>query len=137
LTRDGRLHEIGLHRGGMVVCAGEGIERYDAPSLRTFLRECVRAHMPVYALGTATWLLADAGVLGNSRCTIHWGKMAAFSETHYDLDIDDALFVRDGQFTTCAGEFAAFDLAVELIRDRHGSELVRDICQHLTADRWR
>lgn len=133
----GRPYQGGPYTGSIVVCAGEGVERHNSDSLRAFLRGCVRANMPLYALGTATWLLADAGVLGNSRCTIHWGRMAALSETYYDLDIDDALFVRDGQFTTCAGELATFDLAVDLIRERSSGELVRDICQHLTADRWR
>jgi transcriptional regulator GlxA family with amidase domain len=137
VTGEVRPHQGGSHACSVVVCAGEGVERHNSDSVRAFLRGCVRSHMPVYALGTATWLLADAGLLGNSRCTIHWGKMAALSEIYYDLDIDDALFVRDGQFTTCAGELAAFDLAVDLIHARCSVELIRDICQHLTADRWR
>lgn len=130
-----KVHALDL-QGGVVVCAGEGVERHGSRHLRAFLRNCVRRSVPVYALGTATWLLADAGVLGSSRCTIHWGKMAALSELYSDLDVDDALFVRDGQFVTCAGELAAFDLAIDLIRERRG-DLVGDICRHLTADRWR
>ncbi|MER9707573.1 GlxA family transcriptional regulator [Mesorhizobium sp. M0204] len=124
-------------RGGILLCAGEGVEGHSSRGLRAFLRDCARSRVPVYALGTATWLLADAGVLGNSRCTIHWGKMAALSETYYDLNIDDVLFVRGGQFVTCAGELAAFDLAIDVIEDSCSDDLVRDICQHLTADRWR
>ncbi len=123
-------------QGGVVVCAGEGVEHHGSRQLRAFLRNCVRQNVQVYALGTATWLLAGAGVLGSSRCTIHWGKMAALSEIYSNLDVDDALFVRDGQFVTCAGELAAFDLAIDLIRQRRG-DLIGDICRHLTADRWR
>lgn len=123
--------------GGVVVCADEGAERHRSPRLRAFLRDCARRGLPIYALGAATWLLADADLLRSARCTIHWGKMAALSETFYDLAVDDALFVRDKQFVTCAGELAAFDLAVDLIHDRCGRELARDICRHVMADRWR
>lgn len=41
------------------------------------------------------------------------------------LRLANALFVQGRQFTTCAGEFAAFDLAVDLIQDHCGGELVR------------
>lgn len=121
----------------LMIFAGEGVERHNSDNLRALLRRCVRAHVPVYALGTATWLLADAGVLSETRCTIHWGKIAALSETFYNLAIDDALFVRDKHIVTCAGGFSAFDLAMALVEERHGAELVRNICQQITADRWR
>ncbi|WP_406873616.1 GlxA family transcriptional regulator [Aminobacter sp. P9b] len=121
----------------LMICAGDGVERQGEPRLRAVLRRCARASVQIYALGTAAWLLADAALLGDARCTIHWGRMAALSETFADLAIHDALFVRDGRIVTCAGGFAAFDLAAELIQERCGAQLVRDICQHLTADRWR
>ncbi|MEO5325630.1 GlxA family transcriptional regulator [Mesorhizobium sp. CC13] len=119
------------------ICAGEGVERHSSHELRALLRRAARAQLPIQALGTATWLLADAGLLSEARCTIHWTKMAALSETFYDLATDDALFVRDGQIVTCAGELAAFDLAIDLVQERCGAELARSICQHVTADRWR
>nr|WMC99177.1 GlxA family transcriptional regulator [Aminobacter aminovorans] len=121
----------------VLVCAGEGVEQHATCELLSFLRRIHRAAVPIYALGTATWLLADAGLLDEARCTIHWGKMAALYETFYGLAIDDALFVRDGSIVTCAGAFAGFDLAMELVGQHGDVELVRTICQHLAADRWR
>lgn len=121
----------------LVLCAGEGIENVNVPSLRGILRRFVRTKVPILALGTATWLLADAAVLDQTRCTIHWGWMAALSETFEGLAVADALFVRDGQIVTCAGEFAAFDLAVELVQQHGGAGLASRICQHVGADRWR
>jgi len=121
----------------VLVCAGEGVEHHATCELRHFLRRIHRAAVPIYALGTATWLLADARLLDEARCTIHWGKMAALYETFYGLAIDDALFVRDGSIVTCAGAFAGFDLAMELVGQFGDIELVRSICRHLAADRWR
>lgn len=121
----------------VLVCAGEGVEQFSTSELRSFLRRIHRAAVPIYALGTATWLLADAQLLDEARCTIHWGRMAALYETFYGLAIDDALFVRDGSIVTCAGGLAAFDLAMELVGEHCDVELARSICQHLAADRWR
>jgi len=124
-------------RTSLVICAGNGVENHAKTALRGFLRRCDRTNVAIYALGTATWLLADAAVLRGGRCTIHWSRMAALSETFRDLTVDDALFVRDGHIVTCAGDFAAFDLAIDLINERGGANLVNSICQHVTADRSR
>jgi transcriptional regulator GlxA family with amidase domain len=121
----------------LMMFAGDGVRHHSTDSLRALLRHSVRTHIPIYALGTATWLLADAGVLDEVRCTIHWGTMAALSETFYGLAIDDALFVRDGHIVTCAGGLSAFDLAMALVEERSGAGLVRNICQHVVADRSR
>lgn len=127
-----------LHpHASLVLCAGENVERLADAAVRGTLRQLLRAKVPIYALGTATWLLADAAVLHNTRCTIHWGRMAALSEQFEDLSVDDALFVRDGQIVTCAGKFAAFDLAIDLVQQRGGTDLASSICQHVAADRWR
>lgn len=37
---------------------------------------------------------------------------------------------------TCAGEFAAFDLAISSVEDRCGVDVARSVCRFLTADRW-
>lgn len=124
-------------RPAFLISAGEGVERHGTPQLHAFLRNALRSRVAIYALGTATWLLADAGLLADRRSTIHWSKLAAFAENFYDIEIDDALFVRDRQIVTCAGDFAAFDLAIDLVQQHCDTELARSICQHLTADRWR
>lgn len=124
-------------RTSLVICASEGVENQGKPALRSFLRRCSRAKVAIYALGTAAWLLADAAILRDARCTIHWARMAALSETFENLTVDDALFVRDGHIVTCAGDFAAFDLAIDLVREKGGGELANYLCQYVTADRWR
>lgn len=134
----GAIHDQAFGPGSvLMLCAGDGVEGQNLPALRAFLRRSARTGIQIYALDTAAWLLADASLLDDVRCTIHWGRRAALSETFADLAVDDALFVRDGRFTTCAGGFATFDLAAELIHRHGGVQLARDVCQHLIADRWR
>jgi len=140
LEVDGTLDvwDAGGEHAALVLIGGDHIEQQTSPRLNAFLRKQARRNVPIYALGTATWVLAEAGLLHNgARCTIHWSKLAALSENFRDLVAEDVLFVQHGNLTTCAGEFAAFDLAVEIIEERLGSDLACRVCEQLTADRWR
>lgn len=122
----------------LVLVGGDQAEDAPSPQLRAFLRRQVRSNIPIYAMGTATWLLAEAGVLrSGARCTIHWTKLAALSETFHDLIVEDVLFSQEGNIVTCAGGFAAFDLATDIVLEHCGSDLAHRICQQVIADRWR
>ncbi|SJM36036.1 hypothetical protein [Mesorhizobium delmotii] len=48
--------------------------------------------------------------------------------------IRDAVFVKDGQFSTCAGKLAAFDLAVDLIASHVGGFTAQEVCRYATVD---
>ncbi|WP_095090597.1 GlxA family transcriptional regulator [Mesorhizobium sophorae] len=121
-----------------VIIGGERIEEQKSPLLTALLRVKIHRKLPICAIGTAAWLLADAAILRSGmRCTIHWSKLSAFAEKFPDLVAEDCLFVQDGSVTTCAGGFAAFDLAAEIIHLKRGEDLARWICAQLTADRVR
>ncbi|MER9178424.1 GlxA family transcriptional regulator [Mesorhizobium sp. M0955] len=137
LNEEARLLKSKRLPEGIVVCAGERIDHYRSASLVSLLRLCARRNVRLYGLGTGAWVLAAAGLLSDTRCTIHWDAMAAFSETFEDLKLTDALFVEQKGIVTCAGEFAAFDLAVSSIEHRCGADVARSVCRFLTADRWR
>ncbi|RWE19828.1 MAG: GlxA family transcriptional regulator [Mesorhizobium sp.] len=121
----------------VIVCAGERVEKQPSTALSKILRLCKRHGVPITALGTATWLLADSGLLENSACTIHWDKRAALCEKFDSLQVTDRLFVRDTHIVTCAGEFASFDLVMELITESLGRDTALAVCRHTTAGHWR
>ncbi|MEI9425587.1 AraC family transcriptional regulator [Mesorhizobium sp. Cs1299R1N1] len=122
VTIDDLASHLDDHRPGqLAVVAGEPVERQLTPQLNGFLRLMARRGVAISAFGTATWLLAQTGLLTGTRCTIHWSRLAAFSEVFNQPRIRDSLFVKDGQFSTCAGELAAFDLAVDLIATQAGA----------------
>ncbi|RWI86573.1 MAG: GlxA family transcriptional regulator [Mesorhizobium sp.] len=121
-----------------VIIGGERAEASRSEPIYSLVRALQRRRIPIYAIGTATWLLAEAGILrAGTRCTIHWRRLAALTESFPDLIAEDCLFISDGSITTCAGEFAAFDLAVKIVQSVGGQELARSVCGQLTADRFR
>lgn len=121
----------------VVLVSGSDVENQVSPELSGAIRICRRQGIPIVALGTATWLLAAMGALHGATCTIHWEKMAAFAETFDGPKIIDSIYADDGGITSCAGEFAAFDLAVGLIAKKLGSRVAEDVCSRAITDRPR
>lgn len=122
-------------RADMVVMISDGVTELRAsPELTGSVRLCIRQNIPVVALGTATWLLAEMGVLKNTECTIHWQQLAAFSETFNGPKVIDAIYTGDGGIWSCAGETSAFDLAIALLERTLGTYLTADVCKRNIAD---
>lgn len=117
----------------VVIVGGEPLEPKKLTQVSSFLRNIVRRNVKITAIGTATWLLAQAGLLKDTRCTIHWSRLAAFSETFKESHTCNALFVLDGQFSTCAGEFAAFDLALDLVARHTNTNICREVGRYANA----
>ncbi|BCH12619.1 AraC family transcriptional regulator (plasmid) [Mesorhizobium sp. 131-3-5] len=122
------------HLNQLVIVAGEQIGQQFTPQLHTFLRRMARRGILISALGTATWLLAETGLLTDIPCTIHWSRLAAFSEVFRKPRVRETLFVKDGQYSTCAGELAAFDLAIDLIASQAGATVAQDVCRYAIVD---
>lgn len=118
----------------LAIIAGEPVVRRLPAQINNVLRTFARRGIAISAVGTATWLLAQTGLLAGTRCTIHWSRLAAFSEMFSQTQIRDALFVKDGQFSTCAGELAAFDLAVDLIAGHVGGLAAQEVCRYATVE---
>ncbi|MER9120954.1 GlxA family transcriptional regulator [Mesorhizobium sp. M0954] len=136
---DMTLDDLDICIGGkapnhLAIIAGEPVSRRLPPQITSVLRTFARRGIPISALGTATWLLAQTGLLAGTRCTIHWSRLAAFSEMFQQTQARDALFVKDGQFATCAGELAAFDLAVDLIAGHVSGTIAQEVCRYATVD---
>ncbi|APG89937.1 HTH-type transcriptional regulator glxA [Sinorhizobium americanum] len=119
----------------MVVMVADGIIEPGAPKeLAGSVRLCIRQNIPVVAIGTASWLLAEMGALKNTECTIHWERMAAFSETFSGPRVTDAIYTGDGGIWSCAGETSAFDLAIALLERALGPHLTTEICKRNVAE---
>lgn len=115
----------------LFLCCGLKTPYKSQSDLRKLVRACVRAGVPLYGLGCATWKMADAGVLRNGHGTVHWKTLAAFTERNRDIEAHDALFVTSGKVTSCAGESAALDLAVSFLQTEFSHQHAERVCNHL------
>jgi transcriptional regulator GlxA family with amidase domain len=83
---------------------------------------------------TGSFILAQAGLLDGRRATTHWRQTALLSRAYPRINVEpDAIFVRDGDIYTSAGVSAGIDLALALVEDDHGADLVRDVARSLVV----
>ncbi len=119
------------------VCGGTNIESKTSKSVTTWLWEQASSRIHLGAICTGTYILAEAGLLNNYRCTIHWENMIGLRERFPELIISPDLFEIDRDRYTCAGGSASMDMMVYLIAQKHGWELAADIAEEFLVERIR
>ncbi|TGQ40541.1 MULTISPECIES: GlxA family transcriptional regulator [unclassified Mesorhizobium] len=128
---------LGVKPRRLVLCTGEGVHNHIDATLLRLIRYCTRIQVPIVAIGTATFVLAHAGLLTEGECTVHWPQIAVLAESYGRINVQNALFVTKGSLTTCAGELSTFDFAIDLITNELGPELAREVRSLAVADQSR
>jgi transcriptional regulator GlxA family with amidase domain len=83
---------------------------------------------------TGAFILARAGILDGRRATTHWRHTGLLARAYPQISVEpDAIFVRDGDVYTSAGVSAGIDLALSLVEDDHGADLVREVARSLVV----
>jgi len=113
----------------VMVCAGQDVERYANRSLASWLRECRKTRIPLGAVCTGAYLLAQAGILDKRRCTIHWENLAAFSERFSNVQPSLQIYAVDDDIYTCAGGTSPLEMMLEIIGREEGTGTAAAICQ--------
>jgi transcriptional regulator GlxA family with amidase domain len=87
---------------------------------------------------TATFLLAENGLLSGARATTHWAFAELFRKRYPDVKMDErATLCEDNRLITSGGASAAMDLLLHLIR-RYGSlDLAQKCGRYLLIDNAR
>lgn len=114
----------------VVVCGGHSDETYTDRKLRDFLRQSARRNIVVGSVSTASFILADAGLLDGRCCTTHWDYIDAFREAYPKLDIRNELFVIDRRVFTCGGGVAAIDVILDVISRRQGQDFANHVSEN-------
>lgn len=83
---------------------------------------------------TGAFVLGHAGLLDGRRVTTHWQNAHALAARFPQARVEpDAIFVRDDRLVTSAGVTAGIDLALELVRQRHGGEIALKVAKRLVV----
>ena len=119
---DGSVLDVGkLDR--LIVCGPHEPHLYDEPKVLRALRQWARRGTQLGSLDTGSHLLAQANLIKQRRCTIHWESLPGFREAFPWLTVTAELYEIDDELFTCAGGTAALDMMLELITQDHGKEL--------------
>ena len=132
-------HSLAALRGPVdtLIVAGGDVGRMlaalkQAPELMRALRRAAKRARRVVSVCTGAFVLAAAGLLDGRRATTHWASCAELQARYPEVHVErEPIFTRDGNVYTSAGATAGMDLALDLVREDHGSEIAQEIARWL------
>jgi transcriptional regulator GlxA family with amidase domain len=105
------------------------------PQLTAYLEKAVHSGVTIRGLCTASFVLAQSGLLKNRRCCVHWYHYQDFRERFPNsLAAIDELFIEDNGIITSPGGTASIDLALYLVARHFGNDRVVKVLRHLVLD---
>ena len=119
------------------VCGGLDVQSHTDQNTLNVTRRLDRQGAIVGAICTGTYVLAAAGLLNESRCTIHWENIDGLAEEFPHLEITNELFEIFDNRITCSGGTASLDMMLYLISQIHGQTLAAQVSDQFIHDRIR
>ena len=114
----------------LVVCAGLEPAQYGRRhKIHHHLRRVARHGSKVGAISSGSFILADAGLLTDRRCTVHWEYAQALRARFPGLDVSTDLYVVDRQVFTCSGGTAALDMMLHFVSEASSRELALAVAE--------
>ena len=136
-TRLGVTHSISsIESADTVLVAGSDNlpARAIDPALVESVKSLASRTRRLGSICTGSFILAQAGLLSGRRATTHWRESRSLARAFPDITVEpDALFIRDGNVFTSAGVSSGIDLALALVEQDCGTELVRDVARWLVV----
>jgi transcriptional regulator GlxA family with amidase domain len=95
-----------------------------SPEVAELARAAHERGAHVFAHCTAAFVLGEAGLLDDRRCTTHWRHVDELIRRYPAAKVDaDVLYVQDGNIMTGAGAAAGLDAALQLLREQFGARV--------------
>ncbi len=115
----------------LLVAGGIGVDaQLAAPRVIGWLQRQAPHCRRVASVCSGALLLAKAGLLDGRRATTHWVRCDQLAADYPQITVEhDPIFVRDGKFYSSAGISAGMDLALALIEEDLGSEIVAQLAR--------
>ena len=119
------------------VCGGVNVREAVSPALLTALRRLAAKRLPLGALCTGGYALAQAGLLDGYHATIHWENLSALREEFPRVLLSDHLFTVDRNRYTCSGGVAPLELMLNLIEEKLGPQVSARVSEQFIVERIR
>lgn len=98
--------------------------RESSPEVVELVRAAHERGAWVFAHCTAAFILGEAGLLDDRRCTTHWRHVDALREAYPRALVDgNVLYVQEDNLVTGAGSAAGLDAALHLLRQEYGARV--------------
>jgi len=109
-------------------------EAYSGAPVDVVLRRWSRFGAALGGIDTGAFVLAQAGLLDNRRATTHYEHIDSLAELYPAVQVTEDIYVIDGDRMTTCGGTAGGDLALQIVRARHGDALANAAARYLFHD---
>lgn len=100
------------------------IKRY--PQLIPWLQGIVNTENIIFAIGTSSYLLAEAGLLDHKPATTHWHYFDNFAKRYPDVELKSQYLITQANNIYCAGSVnSGADLVIHLLGKLYGESIAR------------
>jgi transcriptional regulator GlxA family with amidase domain len=119
----------------VLVAGGPGLPYAEPdPDMIAWLRAMPPRTAVYGSICTGAFALGHAGLLDGRRVTTHWQIAARLAACFPAAQVEpDLIHVRDGPLITSAGVTAGIDLALALVRERHGAAVAVAVAKRLVV----
>ncbi len=121
----------------LVVCAPNSAQNFSNSKTLKTLQNLDKQEVNLGSISSGSFVLAKAGLLDKSRCTIHWENIPVFKELYPHIEVAFTLYEINQRRFTCSGGTAALDMMLKLIENQYGRALAQGISQQFQHDRIR
>ena len=121
----------------LIIVAPNTAQHFDDANTIKLLKTMDRQKVNLGSASSGSFILARAGLLDGSRCTIHWENIPVLKELYPQLEVSFTLYEIDERRFTCSGGIAALDMMLKLIENQYGRKLAQQISQQFQHDRIR
>lgn len=118
----------------LVIVGGFNQNKHVSSSDLAEIRKAASGFKIVAGVEAGSWVAARAGLLDGYSATTHWEDFEAFDAAFPDVDVKLDRFVIDRNRMTCGGASPAFDMFLDIIRQREGVAIAMEVASVFVYD---
>jgi len=117
----------------LIISGGDGVEAAARNAcVGNFVKAVASRGTRIASVCSGTFVLAEAGLLDGKRATTHWQRTRQFLRSYPQVKLEpDQIFVRDGNIWSSAGITAGIDLALAMVAEDYGDDIVQKTARQL------
>ncbi|MGH3402506.1 MAG: helix-turn-helix domain-containing protein [Streptosporangiaceae bacterium] len=140
VTVDAGFQMLAAHGAGRIASADTVIvlatepPQAHPPAILDALRRAHGRGSRIVSLCSGAFAVAAAGLLDGRRATTHWAECHELASRYPKVTVDPGvLFVDEGDILTSAGNAAAIDLCLHVVRRDYGTEIATQLARQLVV----
>ena len=132
----GTRHKFSEQQKGelLIIIGGFNQAKHVTSAALGTIRKAASGFTVVAGIEAGSWVLARAGLLNGYTATTHWEDFEAFTVAFPDIDVKLDRYVVDRNRMTSGGASPAFDMFLDMIRQRNGPAVAMEVASVFIYD---